>query len=77
MVLGPLEVFEGEANVSGTPSNVVSFEYNAFPLVENCEEALLKEVLRARRLVVFTTPGAIRTSSSALPAWRGGSSMRL
>ena len=60
----------------GTPSRVNSFEYNWFPLVLNCEQALPKPALRWRILVVFRTPGASNTSSKALPAWMGNSVRR-
>ena len=41
----------------------------------NCEEALLNLLFRCRRLVELTTPGVSSTSSFALPACIGRSSM--
>jgi hypothetical protein len=55
---------------------VKSFRFSPAPSLDHCDRPLLNAALRERRSVVFCTPGARITSSTAVPSRIGSSEMR-
>ncbi len=47
---------------------VKSFRFSPAPSLDHCDRPLLNAALRERRSVVFCTPGARITSSTAVPS---------